>query len=598
MESYRSHVLICGDTGCNSSDSPQIQEKFTEELEKNGLTNEVKLIITGYHGLCELAPIVIVYPEGTSYFKVSQDDVSEIVEEHLLKGRTVDRLMYHDRDSEEKIPYYNEIDFYKQQERIVLRNCGYINPDSINEYIAQGGYEGLAKALVEFEREEVTEEVIKSNLRGRGGAGFPTGEKWKLAGQEPAEPKYMVCNADEGDPGAFIDRSILEGDPHSVIEGMVIAGYVIGAEIGYVYVRAECQLAVRRLRMAIEQAEQLGLLGENILGTGVNFTLKVVEGAGAFVCGESTALTRAIEGRRGMPRPTPPRSTEQGLWGKPTVVNNVETLACVPYILANGADWFTNYGTPKSPGTKVFALTGKVKNTGLVEVPMGTSIRDIVFDIGGGGIQQDNEIKAVQIGGPSGFCLPEDKLDLPVEFDTLDDAGAMMGSGGLVVMDEETCVVNESKLHLKFIQSESCGKCTPCREGTKRMLEILERITEGKGRSGDIELMKELGDMIINTSLCGLGKSAPNPVLSTLRCFEDEYKEHLENERCPAGVCSDLVKYQIVPDNCIGCTACARVCPVDAISGEKKQPHEIDPDKCIGCGECLKKCKFEAVVLG
>ncbi|ACB83698.1 NADH-quinone oxidoreductase subunit NuoF [Natranaerobius thermophilus] len=597
MEVYRSHVLICGGTGCSSSGCQQVQDKFNEELDKHNLSNEVKLIITGCHGLCELGPIVIVYPEGTSYFTVSAEDVSEIVEEHLLKGRKVERLMYQDEESAEKIPYYNEIGFYKQQERIVLSNCGYINPESIDEYIARGGYQGLARAVTEFDPQGVTEEVINANLRGRGGAGFPAGKKWKFASQEPEPTKYMVCNADEGDPGAFMDRSILEGDPHSVIEGMAIASYAIGAEVGYVYIRAEYPLAVRRLKEAIQQAEELGLLGENILGSGFNFKLKVKEGAGAFVCGESTALTRSIEGRRGMPRPTPPRSTEKGLWGKPTVLNNVETLACVSFILSKGAEEFTKFGTEQSPGTKVFALTGKVNNTGLVEVPMGISIRDIVFDIGGG-IQHGNKIKAVQIGGPSGGCLPEDKLDLSVDFDTLDDAGAMMGSGGLVVMDEETCVVDVSKFFLKFTQAESCGKCTPCREGTKRMLEILERITKGQGEPKDIDLLKELGEMIINTSLCGLGKSAPNPVLSTLRYFEDEYREHIEKGRCPAGICADLVKYKIIADNCIGCTACVKVCPVDAISGEKKQAHEIDPDKCIGCGECYEKCKFEAITLG
>ncbi len=500
------------------------------------------------------------------------------------------------RDGGGRIPYYNELNFYKKQKRIALRNCGFIDPNSIDEYIARDGYRSLAEILAHYSPEQVIQEVIDSGLRGRGGAGFPAGKKWKFCRAEPEPTKYSVCNGDEGDPGAYMDRSIMEGDPHSVIEGMIIGGYAIGARTGYIYVRAEYPLAIKRLYTAIEQAKSYGLLGENILNTGFDFDLKIKEGAGAFVCGESTALMHSIEGKRGMPRPTPPRSTEKGLWKKPTALNNVETLVLVPYIFNHGAQDFARVGTETSAGTKVFALTGKVNNTGLVEVPMGVTIRDIVFEIGGG-IMGGNQFKAVQIGGPSGGCLPDEKIDLPIDYDSLEEADAMMGSGGLVVMDEETCVVDVSRFFLNFTQLESCGKCTPCREGTKRMLEILSQITEGKGDEGDIELLKELGSSIISTSLCGLGKSAPNPVLSTIRYFEDEYKAHIEDHHCPAGVCTDLLRYQIVAEKCIGCGACKRVCPVDAISGEKKEPHVIDQDKCTKCGACIESCRPGAIIL-
>ncbi|UMZ75300.1 NADH-quinone oxidoreductase subunit NuoF [Natranaerofaba carboxydovora] len=594
---YRSHVLVCSGTGCTSSGCVEVQENLEKELSNNKLENEVKLIQTGCHGLCELGPIVIVYPEGTSYFRVEGKDVKELVEEHLLKGRPVDRLMYKEPISEEQVPYYNDINFYKKQSRIVLRNCGYIDPESIEEYIARGGYDGLSRALSEFSQDEVIEEVKESGLRGRGGAGFPTGVKWGFARQAPGDKKYIICNADEGDPGAFMDRSILEGDPHSVIEGMAIGGYAIGADEGYIYVRAEYPLAIKRLRKALEAAEGLGLLGENILGTGFNFKLKIKEGAGAFVCGEETALMASIEGNRGMPRPRPPFPAQKGLWGKPSNINNVETLACVPVILSEGAGSFNSVGTENSKGTKVFALTGKINNTGLVEVPMGIKIKDIIYTIGGG-IQEDKAFKAVQIGGPSGGCLPEDKIDLPVDYDSLTQAGAIMGSGGLVVMDEETCIVDVARFFLKFTQTESCGKCTPCREGTKRMLEILERITQGEGKEGDVELLEELGSMVKETSLCGLGQTAPNPVLSTTKHFRDEYNAHILDRRCPAGACSDLLIYKILEDKCKGCTKCVKACPQDAITGEKKEVHVIDQDKCIKCGACVDQCKFEAIVLG
>lgn len=596
MEIFRSHVLVCSGTGCVSSGCGEVWDKFKQQLSEKELENEVKMIQTGCHGLCELGPIVIVYPEGTSYFQVTGEDVPELVEEHLLKGRPVERLMYMEPVSEEKVPYYNEINFYKKQQRIVLRNCGYLNPEDIHEYIARRGYEGLSRALVEMTPEQTIQEVKDAGLRGRGGAGFPAGVKWNFAYQESSDKKYVICNADEGDPGAFMDRSILEGDPHSVIEGMIIAGYAIGADEGYVYVRAEYPLAVQRLKKAIEDAEGLGLLGEDILGTGFNFKLNVKEGAGAFVCGEETALMASIEGNRGMPRPRPPFPAQKGLWGKPTNINNVETLACVPVILAEGAQKFGSVGTEGSKGTKVFALTGKINNTGLVEVPMGIKIKDIVYTIGGG-IQEDKDFKAVQIGGPSGGCLPEDKIDLPIDFDSLTEAGAMMGSGGLVVMDEVTCIVDVARYFLNFTQTESCGKCTPCREGTKRMLETLERITDGEGKEGDVELLQELAHMVKDTSLCGLGQTAPNPVITTIKYFRDEYDAHIFDKTCPAGNCRALLSYKILEDLCNGCGRCAKACPQDAISGEKKELHVIDQDKCTKCGACVEKCKFEAIVL-
>ena len=595
---YRSHVLICTGTDCVSSGSGKIKERMVAELEERGLQKEVKIVDTGCHGFCEKGPIVIVYPEGVFYCQVTEDDVSEIVEEHLLKGRIVERLLYKEPLTEESIPGYSEIDFYRKQQRIALANCGRINPESIHEYIAVGGYEALGKALTEMKPEEVIEEIKSSGLRGRGGAGFPTGLKWELTRREESDKKYVICNADEGDPGAFMDRSLLEGDPHRIIEGMAIAAYAIGADEGYIYVRAEYPLAIHRLEIALEQAAEFGLLGENILGSGFNFNLYIKKGAGAFVCGEETALMASIEGRRGMPKPKPPFPSVSGLWGKPTNINNVETLANVPYIINKGAEVFSSIGTEKSKGTKVFALTGKINNTGLVEVPMGITLREIIYDIGGG-IRDGKELKAVQTGGPSGGCIPADLLDLPIDYESLTEVGAMMGSGGMVVMDDSTCMVDVARFFLSFTQSESCGKCTPCREGTKRMLEILDRICAGEGREGDLELLEELGEHIKETSLCQLGGSAPNPVLSTLKYFRAEYEAHIMDRRCPANVCEGMkAAYVIDESTCIGCTVCTRVCPVDAISGERKKPHSIDPEACIACGACAEKCPVSAISQG
>lgn len=596
MEHIRAHVLICAGTGCVSSGSKKVEAALREELAKKGLDKEVKIIETGCHGFCEMGPLVIVYPEGTFYVRVQDADVAEIVDSHLYKGRIVERLLYKEPISHEKIPNYNDIIFYKKQMRMVLSNCGHINPEDINEYIAEDGYMALGKALTEMKPEEVVASIKTSGLRGRGGGGFPTGMKWEFTRNAPGTKKYVVCNADEGDPGAFMDRSVLEGDPHRVIEGMAICGYAIGADEGYVYVRAEYPLAIKRLKIAIKQAEEMGLLGENILGSGFNFRLKIKEGAGAFVCGEETALLASIEGKRGMPRPRPPFPAISGLWGKPTNINNVETFGNVPQIINKGADWYASIGTERSKGTKVFALTGRINNTGLAEVPMGITMREIIFDIGGG-IQNGKKFKAVQIGGPSGGCLPENMLDLPVDYDSLIQAGAMMGSGGLVVMDETTCMVDVARFFLNFTQAESCGKCTPCREGTKRMLEILTRITEGQGRQGDIELLESLAKNIKATALCGLGQTAPNPVLSTLRYFRDEYEAHINDKRCPAGACTNLLQYTIT-DTCKGCGLCKKVCPVEAISGEVKAQHEIDLAKCIKCGACFGKCPFKSIVKG
>lgn len=596
MDLVRAHVLICGGTGCTSSGSRAVREALEAELEKQGLAKEIKTVVTGCHGFCEQGPLVIVYPEGTFYCRVQVEDVPELVEEHLLKGRIVERLLFKEPLTQEKIPHYKEIDFYKKQQRLVLRNCGYINPERIEEYIARDGYVALAKVLSEMTPEEVIEEIKASGLRGRGGAGFPTGLKWSFAAKAPGDKKYVICNADEGDPGAFMDRSILEGDPHSVLEGMLIGAYAIGADEGYIYVRAEYPLAVRRLKIALEQAREMGLMGKNILGTDFSFDLHIKEGAGAFVCGEETALMASIEGRRGMPRPRPPFPAVSGLWGKPTNINNVETWANVPNIIRKGADWYASIGTEKSKGTKVFALTGKVKNTGLVEVPMGISMREIIFQIGGG-ILGDKKFKAVQIGGPSGGCLPEDKLDLSVDYESLTSAGAIMGSGGLVVMDESTCMVDVAKFFLDFTRAESCGKCTPCREGTQRMREMLQNFCDGKGTLEDLEKLEILAQTIKDTALCGLGQTAPNPVLTTLRYFRDEYEAHIVDKKCPAGVCQALLTYYIDPDLCRGCTACARVCPAGAISGEVKKAHTINPDKCIKCGACKDTCRFNAIIL-
>ena len=589
----RADVLVCGGTACTASGSQEVMKRLREEIAKKGLSEEINVVKTGCHGFCENGPLVIVYPEGTFYVRVKPEDVPEIVEEHLYKGRVVERLLYHEPTTGKSIPTYKEIDFYKKQKRVVLSKCGAINPEKIEEYIALGGYEALGKVLTTMTPEQVIEEIKKSGLRGRGGAGFPTGMKWQFAHGAKGDKKYIICNADEVDPGAFMDRSVLEGDPHAVLEGMAIGAYAIGADEAYMYVRAEYPLAIKRLEIAIDQAEKMGLLGQNIFGSGFNLKIHIKKGAGAFVCGEETALMASIEGRRGMPRPRPPFPANSGLWGKPTNINNVETWANVPQIILKGADWFRSMGTEKSTGTKVFALTGKINHTGLAEVPMGITMREIIFDIGGG-IPNGKKFKAVQIGGPSGGCLPESMLDTPVDYDSLTKVGAMMGSGGLVVMDETTCMVDVAKFFLNFTQSESCGKCTPCREGTKRMLEILNRITSGQGTETDLEVLEDLAKTIKVSALCGLGQTAPNPVLSTLKYFRDEYEAHIKEKRCPAGACEKLAQYFITED-CKGCGLCARNCPVHAITGEPKKRHVIDQTMCIKCGTCMQNCPFKAI---
>lgn len=595
MEMYRSHVLVCAGTGCLSSDCKSVQTALQESIDKHGLGNEVKVVETGCMGPCDLGPVIMIFPDGVFYRKLKPEDATEIVSQHLLKGKVVERLLHQPVDKKEKATSFDELDFFKRQTRIALRNTGVINPESVEEYIARDGYRALGHVLSQMTPQQLVDTMKESGLRGRGGAGFPVGLKWQFTAQAPGSPKYVVCNADEGDPGAFMDRSILEGDPHSVLEAMAICGYAIGAEKGYIYVRAEYPLAVERLETAIAKAKAYGLFGTNIFGTGFNFDLEIRVGAGAFVCGEETALLASIEGQRGEPRPKPPFPAQAGLFGKPTVINNVETLANVPPIILNGADWFASIGTEKSKGTKVFALAGNVNNTGLVEVPMGTPLREIVFDIGGG-ITGGKKFKAVQTGGPSGGCIPAAHLDTPVDYESLTELGAIMGSGGMIIVDEDTCMVDLAKFFLEFVQEESCGKCAPCRIGTKRMLEILERITSGQGQEGDIELLEELSQVIKSSALCGLGQTAPNPVLSTLRYFRDEYEAHIRDKKCPAGACPDLLVYLIDEEQCKGCGLCKEVCPAEAISGERKTPHVIDATLCIKCGTCLEKCKFNAII--
>ena len=594
---FRSHVLICGGTGCTSSGSLKIYDKLQEEIDKNGLSKEVQVVKTGCFGLCANGPIMIVYPEGTFYSMVNVEDIPEIVSEHLLKGRVVTRLVYQETVAEDGIKSLNDTDFYKNQHRVALRNCGVINPECIDEYIGRDGYQALGKVLTEMTPEEVIQCILDSGLRGRGGGGFPTGRKWQLARNivPNADQKYVCCNADEGDPGAFMDRSVLEGDPHVVLEAMAIAGYAIGATQGYIYVRAEYPIAVQRLEIAIKQAREYGLLGKNIFGTNFSFDIGLRLGAGAFVCGEETALMTSIEGNRGEPRPRPPFPAEKGLFQKPTILNNVETYANIPQIILKGADWFASMGTEKSKGTKVFALGGKIHNTGLVEVPMGTTLRTVIEEIGGG-IPNGKKFKAAQTGGPSGGCIPAEHMDIAIDYDNLIAIGSMMGSGGLIVMDEDNCMVDIAKFFLEFTVDESCGKCTPCRIGTKRMYEILDKITKGKATLEDLDKLEELCYHVKANSLCGLGQTAPNPVLSTLRYFRDEYIAHIVEKRCPAGVCKDLLSYEIQADKCKGCTACARVCPAGAISGSVKNPHTIDKSKCLKCGACIEKCRFGAII--
>ena len=601
---YRSNVLVCGGTGCTSSNSLTIVNKLKEEIERQGLSDEVNVITTGCFGLCALGPIMVVYPEGSFYSMVKVEDIPEIVEEHLLKGRIVTRLLYQETVEEDTVKSLNKTAFYAKQKRVALRNCGVIDPEKIDDYIAQDGYAALGKVLTEMTPDQVIQTILDSGLRGRGGAGFPTGLKWKFAAANDADQKYVCCNADEGDPGAFMDRSVLEGDPHCLIEAMAIAGYAIGASQGRVYVRAEYPIAVKRLQIAIDQAREYGLLGEDIFGTGFNFDMELRLGAGAFVCGEETALMTSIEGKRGEPRPRPPFPAVKGLYQKPTILNNVETYANIAQIILKGPEWFASMGTEKSKGTKVFALGGKINHTGLVEIPMGTTLREVVFEIGGG-IPNGKKFKAAQTGGPSGGCIPTEHLDIEIDYDNLLAIGSMMGSGGLIVMDEDNCMVDVAKFFLEFTVDESCGKCTPCRIGTKRLLEMLEKITKGQGSLEMLDEMEELCHYIKANSLCGLGQTAPNPVLSTLRYFRDEYIAHVVDKKCPAGVCKDLLEYTIEKDKCFGCSMCAKKCPVGAISvtdytapGKKKPAYEIDHSKCIKCGACIETCKFKAIYKG
>ncbi len=599
MAYKRSQILICGGTGCTSSGSMNLVKELKKELVKHDILDEVEVVATGCFGLCELGPVVIVYPEGTFYSRVEVADIAEMAEEHLVKGRPLDRLIYTEKGDGHHPLSINELGFFRTQKRIALANCGVINPEDIDEYIGFDGYMALEKVLLNMTPVDVINEVKASGLRGRGGGGFPTGLKWQFAHDAVSEDgiKYVACNADEGDPGAFMDRSVLEGDPHALIEAMAIAGFAVGASKGYVYVRAEYPIAVNRLQIAIDQAKEYGLLGENIFDTDFSFDLEIRLGAGAFVCGEETALMNSIEGKRGEPRPRPPFPANKGLFGKPTVLNNVETYANIPAIILKGAEWFASVGTEKSKGTKVFALGGKINNTGLLEIPMGTTLREIVYDIGGG-IPNGKAFKAAQTGGPSGGCIPAALLDTKIDYDNLIAIGSMMGSGGLIVMDEDNCMVDVARFFLDFTQDESCGKCPPCRIGTKRMLEILERICDGKGIEGDIERLEELAVGIKSSALCGLGQTAPNPVLSTIRYFRDEYEAHINDKKCPAGVCKHLLDFTINPDTCKGCGICAKKCPADAITGEKKKPYTIDTAKCIKCGACIEACPFGSVSKG
>jgi len=596
MSKYKMHLLVCGGTGCRASESSLIVENLKKELEEKGLQNEVQVIMTGCFGFCEKGPIVKVMPDNTFYTQVKPEDAPVIVAEHVIKGRKVTRLLYTDPKVKEHVSDSKHMGFYKKQLRIALRNCGFINPENIDEYIAREGYAALGKVLTEMTPVQVIDEVKKSGLRGRGGAGFPTGLKWDIASKNNADQKYVVCNADEGDPGAFMDRSVLEGDPHSILEAMAICGYSIGASKGLIYIRAEYPLAIKRLQVALGQAREYGVLGNNIFGTGFNFDVELRYGAGAFVCGEETALIHSMEGLRGEPTNKPPFPAESGFLGKPTNVNNVETFANITAIIRKGSAWFASIGTEKSKGTKVFALAGKINNVGLIEVPMGTTLREVIFEIGGG-IKNGKKFKAVQTGGPSGGCLTEKHLDVPIDYDNLAASGSIMGSGGMIVMDEDDCMVSIAKFFLGFTVEESCGKCAPCRIGNKRLYELLDHITKGKGTLADLDQLKNLSNVIKDTALCGLGQTSPNPVLSTLNNFYDEYVAHVVDKKCPAGQCRDLMRYSINPEKCVGCTACARACPVGAITGERKEAHSINPAICIKCGACFEKCKFNAVVI-
>ncbi len=596
MSKYSRHLLVCGGTGCHASESDAIVCNLRDELEAKGLMDTVQVILTGCFGFCEKGPIVKVMPDNTFYVQVKPEDAQTIVEEHIVKGKKVTRLLYKDPVTKEVVPDSRNIGLFRKQIRIVLRNCGFINPENIDEYIARDGYQALGKVLIEMTPEEVIKEVKDSGQRGRGGAGFSTGLKWELARKNQSDEKYVVCNADEGDPGAFMDRSVLEGDPHSVLEAMAICGYSIGASNGLIYIRAEYPLAIERLKIAIKQAREYGLLGNDIFGTGFNFDITLRYGAGAFVCGEETALIHSMEGLRGEPTIKPPFPAESGYRGKPTNVNNVETFAAIPAIILKGAKWFSSIGTEKSKGTKVFALAGKINNVGLIEVPMGTTLREVIFEIGGG-IRNGKKFKGIQTGGPSGGCLSEKHLDTPIDFDNLIEAGSIMGSGAMIVLDEDDCMVSMAKFFLEFTVEESCGKCAPCRIGNKRLHELLGHICEGKGTLADLDRLRNMSLVIKDTSLCGLGQTSPNPVLSMLDNYHDEYVTHVTDKKCPAGQCRSLMEYVVNPENCVGCTACARVCPVNAISGERKEIHVIDPSICIKCGACMEKCKFDAIFI-